>query len=98
MPAENPADVVRQHLLASAEAQRGAVVVAEATAAAVACMVEALRAGRKVLLCGNGGSAADAQHFAGEMVGRFQLQGRAPLPVLALTTDTTVLTCIANDF
>ncbi|MGN6561585.1 MAG: D-sedoheptulose-7-phosphate isomerase [Thermomicrobiales bacterium] len=98
MPAENPAEVVRQHLLASAEAQRGAVVVAEATAAAAACMVEALRAGHKVLLCGNGGSAADAQHFAGEMVGRFQLAGRAPLPVLAITTDTTVLTCIANDF
>jgi D-sedoheptulose 7-phosphate isomerase len=51
-----------------------------------------------VLVFGNGGSAADAQHFAGEMVGRFKLNGRAALPMLALTTDSTVLTCVANDF
>jgi D-sedoheptulose 7-phosphate isomerase len=57
----------------------------------------ALRAGGKVLLCGNGGSAADAQHLAGELVSRF-LFDRAPLPALALTVDTSVLTAIGNDY
>jgi len=50
-----------------------------------------------MLLCGNGGSAADAQHFAGELVGRFKLEGRRGLPALALTADTSVITCWAND-
>ena len=49
-----------------------------------------------MLLCGNGGSAADAQHVAGEFVNRFRFD-RAPLPAVALTTDTSVLTCIGND-
>ena len=57
----------------------------------------ALRAGRKVLICGNGGSAADSQHLAAELVGRFSRERRA-LPAVALTTDTSVLTAIANDF
>jgi len=50
-----------------------------------------------IYLCGNGGSAADCQHIAGEFVGRF-LKERAPLPCVALTTDTSVLTCLANDY
>lgn len=53
--------------------------------------------GGKVLLCGNGGSAADAQHFAAELVGRFTKERRA-LPAIALTTDTSALTAIGNDF
>lgn len=53
--------------------------------------------GGKVLICGNGGSAADAQHMAGEFVGRFKLE-RPPLPAIALTTDTSVLTCVSNDY
>ncbi|MBD1874331.1 glycosyltransferase [Nodosilinea sp. FACHB-131] len=53
--------------------------------------------GGKVLVCGNGGSAADAQHFAAELVGRFQCQQRAGLPVMALTADTALLTAWAND-
>jgi D-sedoheptulose 7-phosphate isomerase len=57
----------------------------------------ALKAGRKVLSCGNGGSAADAQHFAAEMVGRFERE-RPGLPGIALTTDTSALTAIANDY
>ena len=57
---------------------------------------ESLRAGGKVLAFGNGGSAADAQHFAGELVGRF-LKERPGLPALALTTDPSVMTAIAND-
>ncbi len=57
----------------------------------------ALRKGGKVLICGNGGSAADSQHIAAELVGRFKLERRA-LAALALTTDTSVLTCLANDY
>ncbi len=53
--------------------------------------------GGKLLLCGNGGSAADSQHIAAEMIGRFS-KNRRPLPAIALTTDTSALTCIANDF
>ncbi|MCK5351260.1 SIS domain-containing protein, partial [bacterium] len=60
-------------------------------------MVKAVRAGGKVLVLGNGGSAADAQHFAAEMVNRFLMERKA-LPALALTTDTSVLTSIANDY
>jgi len=55
------------------------------------------RAGGKLLVCGNGGSAADAQHVAGEFVNQFLLKGRPALPALALNTDGGVLTCIAND-
>ena len=53
--------------------------------------------GAKVLACGNGGSAADCQHIAAELVGRFRRE-RAPLPALALTTDTSVLTAVGNDY
>ena len=59
-------------------------------------IAESLRAGGKVLIFGNGGSAADAQHFAGELVGRF-LRDRPGLPALALTTDASVLTSVGND-
>ena len=57
----------------------------------------ALKAGRKILLFGNGGSAADAQHIAGEFVNRFLIE-RPPLPAIALTTDTSVITSISNDY
>jgi len=60
-------------------------------------LIDCLRRGNKVLLCGNGGSAADAQHIAAELVCRFETTGRA-LPAIALTTDTSALTAIANDF
>lgn len=60
-------------------------------------IVEALRAGRKLLICGNGGSAAEAQHFSGELVGRYRVD-RQPLGAIALSTDSSVLTCIGNDF
>ncbi len=56
-----------------------------------------LGSGRKVLLCGNGGSAADAQHIAAELVGRYEQQRRA-FPAIALTTDTSALTALSNDF
>jgi D-sedoheptulose 7-phosphate isomerase len=59
--------------------------------------VAALRQHKKVMLCGNGGSAADAQHLAAELTGRY-VREREPLPALALTTDTSALTAIANDY
>jgi D-sedoheptulose 7-phosphate isomerase len=67
-----------------------------AISAAADALRQALRDGRKVLVCGNGGSAADAQHFAAELVGRFTRERRA-WPALALTTDTSALTAIGND-
>lgn len=69
----------------------------ETVAAAAQACVQALRAGGKVLFCGNGGSAADAQHLAGEFISRFNYD-RAPLAAVALTTDTSVLTAIGNDY
>lgn len=60
-------------------------------------VAECFRAGGKLLVCGNGGSAADAQHIAGEFVNQFLVKNRRALPALSLTTDGGVLTCIAND-
>lgn len=74
-----------------------AKLLAEPIVRAVALLVESLRAGGKALACGNGGSAADAQHFAAELVNRFE-QERAPLAAVALTTDSSTLTSIANDY
>lgn len=56
-----------------------------------------LQSGNKIIICGNGGSASDSQHFAGEMVGRF-LKERRPLPAVAITTDTATITAIGNDY
>ncbi len=64
---------------------------------AIDSLVDAFRRGNKLLLFGNGGSAADAQHIAAEFVNRFLVE-RRPLPAIALTTDTSVLTSIANDY
>jgi D-sedoheptulose 7-phosphate isomerase len=66
-------------------------------AAAGRLICEALRAGNKILLCGNGGSAADAQHIAAELVGRYEQERRA-FPAVALTTDTSALTALSNDY
>ncbi|MCX6538673.1 MAG: D-sedoheptulose 7-phosphate isomerase [Acidobacteria bacterium] len=69
----------------------------DATVAATELMVASLRSGGKILVCGNGGSASDSQHFAAELVGRFERERRA-LPSIALTTDTSILTAIGNDY
>ena len=66
-------------------------------AQAVDCMVQSLLANGKILACGNGGSAADAQHFSGELLNRFERE-RPPLAAIALTTDTSTLTSIGNDY
>jgi len=71
-------------------------LLARVEAAAEAC-IHAMKRGNKVLLAGNGGSAADAQHIAGEFVSRFAFD-RPGLPAIALTTDTSILTAIGNDY
>jgi len=74
-----------------------AAVLGEPVAKAGAMLAASLRSGGKALACGNGGSAADAQHFAAELINRFERE-RAPLAGIALTTDTSTLTSIANDY
>ena len=71
--------------------------LAPRVSAAAEILTKALGTGNKVLLMGNGGSAADAQHFAAEIVGRFRLERRG-LPAIALSTDTSILTAIGNDY
>ena len=89
---------IAAHFAESAELKRAAAaVLTEPLARAADIMVEALRGGGKILACGNGGSAADAQHFAAELVNRFEME-RPPLAAVALITDTSSLTSIANDY
>jgi D-sedoheptulose 7-phosphate isomerase len=88
---------VRHSFNASIQTKMQALpIMAESIALAGALIVGRLLEGAKVLSCGNGGSAADAQHFASEMINRFERQ-RPGLPALALTTDSSALTSIAND-
>jgi D-sedoheptulose 7-phosphate isomerase len=86
-------DVLAEHqfvIAGLADAEASLHAISDAT-------ISAFRAGRRLYLIGNGGSAADAQHIAGEMLGRFKLD-RRPLPAVALTTDTSTMTAIANDY
>ena len=66
--------------------------------ACAAMMLESLRADGRILICGNGGSAAEAQHFSSELVGRMTMSERPAIPAVALTTDTSTLTSLSNDF
>ena len=77
--------------------QAAAAVLAAPIAAAVQAMADCLAAGGKIMACGNGGSAADSQHFAAELLNRFERE-REPLAAIALTTDTSTLTSIGNDY
>jgi D-sedoheptulose 7-phosphate isomerase len=83
--------------LANFQAMASSEALHAQIAQAVALCVEALRDGKKILFAGNGGSAADAQHWAGELVSRFYYD-RPGLPAIALTTDTSILTAIGNDY
>ena len=76
---------------------QAATQLAQPIAQAVDLMFMALSNGNRILACGNGGSAADCQHFAAELVGRFERE-RLPLPAMALTTDSSILTAVANDY
>lgn len=94
----DPAERVRAHFTASAELKLAAAgPMAPLIARAAELMTGALLADGRILACGNGGSAADAQHFAAELVGRFERE-RPGLPAIALTTDTSLLTAVANDY
>ena len=89
---------VRELFAASIATKRSALeTLCEPIAAAAAQITASLERGGKVLSCGNGGSAADAQHFAAELVNRFEAERRA-LPAVALTTDSSTITSIANDY
>ena len=89
---------IQAHFQESAELKtKAAALLAEPISQAVELMFTALSNGNKILACGNGGSAADCQHFAAELVGRFERE-RLPLPALALTTDTSILTAVGNDY
>jgi D-sedoheptulose 7-phosphate isomerase len=89
---------IQQHFADSAQLKLdAAALLAPGIARAVELMTTCLLADGKILACGNGGSAADAQHFAAEMVGRFERE-RPELPALSLATDTSILTAVANDY
>jgi D-sedoheptulose 7-phosphate isomerase len=89
---------VRAQFAESAQLKLDAAgALAAPIARAAALFAETLGRGGKILACGNGGSAADAQHFAAELINRFEIE-RAPLAAVALTTDSSTLTSIANDY
>ena len=89
---------IQQHFIDSADLKyQAAQVLSGPIAAAVQAMLACVTSGGKVLACGNGGSAADAQHFAAEFVGRFERE-RPELAAVALTTDSSIITAIGNDY
>ncbi|MEF8701037.1 MAG: phosphoheptose isomerase [Candidatus Accumulibacter sp. UW26] len=89
---------IRQHFHESAQTKLDAVeLLAVPVAQAIEAMVGSLLNNGKILACGNGGSAADAQHFAAELVNRFEVE-RHELAAIALTTDTSIMSAIANDY
>jgi len=91
-------DAIRGHFADSIAAKQAAMAVLVAPiAAATSLLCETLRTGGKILSCGNGGSAGDAQHFSAELLNRFERE-RPGLSAMALSTDTSTLTSIANDY
>lgn len=78
--------------------RKSALMLTEQITEAGECMAGALNRGNKILICGNGGSAAESQHFTAELVGRFEIPYRRALPVISLTSDTSVITAWSNDF
>lgn len=89
---------IQQHFIDSADLKyQSAEALSKPIAAAVQAVIACVTSGGKVLACGNGGSAADAQHFSAEFVGRFE-RDRPELAAIALTTDSSILTAIANDY
>ena len=89
---------IEQHFAASIAAKQGTLAtMGPCIVQAAELLAERLRQGHKILVCGNGGSAADAQHFAAELVNRFEIE-RPGLAAIALTTDSSALTSIANDY
>ncbi len=95
----DPGEIL-QRVLAEHEAALSALRAESLRQAADAarCIVQVLQGGGTIFVAGNGGSAADAQHFAAEIVGRFVDRQRPALPAVALTTDSSILTAVANDY
>ncbi len=91
------ADVIRSEIEESISVHRELGSVIDAIGVAAEMLLAAYGKGRKMVIFGNGGSAADAQHIAGELVGRFKMERKA-LPALSLTVNTSVLSAIANDY
>ena len=89
---------IHQHFIESADLKyQAAEPLSKPIAAAVQAILACVTSGGKVLACGNGGSASDAQHFAAEFIGRFERE-RPELAAIALTTDSSILTALANDY
>lgn len=94
----DPVKRIKRHFTDSAETKLAAKeVLAEPLAQAGQLMADCLNDNGKILACGNGGSAGDAQHFSAELLNRFEME-RPPLAAIALTTDSSTLTSIANDY
>ena len=88
---------IRDYIIKSAEALKESVILSDDIEESIKAIIECFKNGNKVVLFGNGGSAADAQHIAAEFIGRFELN-RESYPALALTTDTSILTALSNDY
>ena len=97
MAEREPAAVLAQHLGAHIAAGIEAERLMPEVEAVAARLIEAFKAGGRLYAFGNGGSAADAQHLAGELIGHYR-RDRRPLPAVALSTDPSVVSCIANDY
>ena len=90
-------DIIRKEFDAHIKAVNSLHKLTDVVAISAQICIDCLKNGGKILICGNGGSAADAQHFAAELVGRYKTN-RKGLPAIALTTDSSNLTSISNDF
>ncbi|HEY5666963.1 MAG TPA: phosphoheptose isomerase [Gammaproteobacteria bacterium] len=90
-------DRVESHFTESIETKHASLTLAPEITRAAEVMIRSLRKGGKILSCGNGGSAADAQHFSAELLGRFEAE-RSGLSAIALTTDSSTLTAVGNDY
>ena len=93
----NTQEKIRNYILSSSEIVHSSVLLAPNIEKAITAIVKCLRKGNKVVLFGNGGSAADAQHIAAEFIGRFKIN-RKSLPAIALSNNSSTITAISNDF
>ena len=94
---KNMKDSIEKSFLNSAEEIKKAASLSKVIENAITEIINCLERGKKIIIFGNGGSAADAQHIAAELIGKFK-KNRKSLPAIALTTDTSILTSIGNDF
>ena len=93
----NTQEKIRNYILSSSEVVHSSVLLAPSIEKSIVAIVKCFRKGNKVVLFGNGGSAADAQHIAAEFIGRFKIN-RKSLPAIALTNNSSTITALSNDF